>query len=507
MSHEEMTTKADSSLVFALLDTSERIGDPVVAAKYRDFTLSWSRYGYRGKVLEDGSIDRLVERARAQGYRYVFIQGYGHVIRESRSGPGGAPSFGEALDAFLSERELVAAGDIEGDAQTWFGFRPGALLVDLKRHGSLGSPAFDPDDRRPVALPGLSPDLASGRIRSLTPTGSTWRGLPRVPGWAVIASSLSAGLPVTRLDDRILEQSYDLNPDDPDSTRRMRALLGTNLDETRLTGDSGLTDDQRAFLSSIASQVSSARRGVFLWNIESYADVETPPEVWRGPVSTLYSVSSGFKPNRILETHGFDESSRVVYFDYSERALEIRRFMIDEWNGRDFPELCRKIFAAFPAPETYYQLWDGASSEGPRWDEIERAWESELDRWGGASTFASHWERYRRLHHVLVSCDVVADAAPLFDVMVPDERAVLWWSNAFFTVYSNWYRALPERARAYRDWIRAVAERAPSVWLYGSDDTNRNVNGVRAADYHQVLTTLDHDPLEPSGVYRTEIRM
>ena len=42
-----------------------------------------------------------------------------------------------------------------------------------------------------------------------------------------------------------------------------------------------------ASVASFARQASSARRGVFLWNIESYADVETPPEDFRGPISTL----------------------------------------------------------------------------------------------------------------------------------------------------------------------------------------------------------------------------
>ena len=42
----------------------------------------------------------------------------------------------------------------------------------------------------------------------------------------------------------------------------------------------------------------------------------------------------------------------MVFFDYSPNALEVRKFILDEWNGRDFPSFCERIFEAFPAPET-----------------------------------------------------------------------------------------------------------------------------------------------------------
>ena len=36
---------SELNLVFGLLDNSRAIGDSAVAEKYRDFTLSWLRYG------------------------------------------------------------------------------------------------------------------------------------------------------------------------------------------------------------------------------------------------------------------------------------------------------------------------------------------------------------------------------------------------------------------------------------------------------------------------------
>src|SRR5215469_14732308 len=73
----------------------------------------------------------------------------------------------------------------------------------------------------------------------------------------------------------------------------------------------------RGFLADIASLCAKAERGVFVLNYESYDDIPGPPAGFSPPVSTLYCVAAGLKPNRILETHGFDDASRVVFFDYS----------------------------------------------------------------------------------------------------------------------------------------------------------------------------------------------
>ena len=60
-----------------------------------------------------------------------------------------------------------------------------------------------------------------------------------------------------------------------------------------------------------------------------------------GSVFAVARTESGFKPNAILHAHGFGEETEVVFFDYSERALAIRRYLVESWDGTDFPGLVR----------------------------------------------------------------------------------------------------------------------------------------------------------------------
>jgi hypothetical protein len=83
---------------------------------------------------------------------------------------------------------------------------------------------------------------------------------------------------------------------------------------------------------------------------------------------------------------------------------------------------------------------------------------------------------------------------------------VIWWSNAFFSVYSNWFYTAEERRRIYSNWIEALASKAPGLFLYGADSNNISVNFVKARDYWQWYREHGGDALQPGKRHRHELR-
>src|SRR5262249_18625957 len=152
----------------------------------------------------------------------------------------------------------------------------------------------------------------------------------------------------------------------------------------RLNGDDlGLGNDCYRLLQSVSAQVNNARRGVFLWNFEPYDDVTTPPKDFQAPLGTLYIVASGLKPNMPAHSLGMDAKTKVVFFDYSEKALQVRKLMVDEWDGDDYPSFFHYVVKRYPHPETFYQLWAGLTPETIEDADITRMWEDEGRKWGG----------------------------------------------------------------------------------------------------------------------------
>jgi hypothetical protein len=415
-----------------------------------------SRFGYSGPILEDEDLGALLARAHERGYRRCLVQSYGHVLNEVWTSDGGGGDGGfDPLERWLPGRGLAAAGRLLPDGTP----DPGFLLVDLERWHGLGRP-----------------DL------------------------------LSPGEPVAPLPAAAEGAGAHLRPEDPAAAAALRRYLDEGLAGFDPEAPSPFDPAARGFLERVRRLTTSLRRGVFVWNLESYADVEDPPPGFRGPLDCLYSVAAGLKPNRILETHGFDTRTRVVFFDYSEPGLRFRRLLLETWDGRDYPSFVRRLFTSLPPEEAFYLLWEGTTPETVDWDRMEARWRQELDAWGGASVLARHWTRYRGLRHELVHCDLLAERGPLLARLEDRPSAAIWWSNAFFSFVSNWAHPAPERREIYRGFLDELAERAPGLFLYGASSDNVAVNGVRAAPYRDWYRRHGGDELEPGKLHRRELR-
>ncbi len=260
------------------------------------------------------------------------------------------------------------------------------------------------------------------------------------------------------------------------------------------------------FLEGIARQSELGARGVFVLNFESYRDIEVPPPVFQGPVSVLYCVGAGLKPNRLLQTHGYDERTRVVYFDYSARALDFRRLLLTDWDGRRYPDFLRQVLNGTKTSDTHFFLWPGADPKNLDWAEMERLWLAEADRWGGENAIAEHWSRYRELDHEFLQCNILSGQDEMLERMRDENGSVIWWSNAFCTIYSAYHYTLDEKRDFYERWIAKLANKAPRILLYGSDHSNSPVNGISAADYLREYRKQGGDPLGERRLYRYAMR-
>jgi len=310
------------------------------------------------------------------------------------------------------------------------------------------------------------------------------------------------------MDEDLANRSLYLDSRCPSHEQAFAPYLGEGIRAYRRGhGEDDLSTDQAEFLDTVSCQTSQARKGVFLWNIESYADIEASSQAFPGPVSSLYSVAAGFKPNRILATHGFSKATRIVYFDYSPNALAVKQYMIEQWDGDDFPHFIGRLFKRFPTPETYYQLWKDLTPNSLENKDLERQWQHELERWGGETVFRDHWSAYRTLSHEFVGCDVLTNSQPLLSRINDEEGAIIWWSNAFFTMYGNWFYSLDQRQSFYEAWIESLATINPRLHCFGSDYNNSNVNCIQAGSCWDRYRQLDVSSLTPCRLCETEIRM
>lgn len=470
-----------ADLVVGLLKVEDGLHDAQLHDKLRDLTIAWLRFKYAGRILEDAGVDMILGRACEAGSRYCLILTPGDIA--THAWKLGAV---RAIRDWAAERRFLAAGDVLVDERGCLGLSPRRLLVDLERYAELGSPAFGEPMTSPteVALPAEESALVCGSVSGepLRPSGSRGLREPGLAGWNLLHTSLAHDLAVPRFPPELAQTFVSIQPENERQAAALRGLLGSGLAQRELDAET-LSAGQLEFLRGVQRQVRNCQRGIFVWNFEDCRDVDEAPAGFEGPVSTLCSVAAGLKTSRILETHGFDEATALVYFDYSAEALEFKRLLHGEWDGEDYPRFLRYLFEKIPSKRAFYQLWGGYTPEELSWQTVEDAWRREVSRWGGEDVLREHWRRARELRIEYVRCNVLEDQGTLLRHVEDGRSAVIWWSNVFFTFFSNWHYTARERQAIYDAWIRKLAARAPRARVYGNDFNNVPVAGVSVQDY------------------------
>ncbi len=435
----------------------------------RDLTLSWLRFGYQGPVIESDSVDTILETALNEGHDACFIQMPGNIINEEWKLPHWEEAdFYDCLQQILGKNKFLICVNTYGESG-YFAIDKSCFLVDLGMYQKMGCPCFG-EKLRGHKNP-IKPRLTQTELGSdLDKMKEYLDDFPKDEGWGFIEASMASSLWIPQLPDLI-------------SQKRVRVTSNS------LNGGEGIL--QKRFLKSVESQIERGRSGVFLWNIESYQDV---PECKNQTISSkenpesdyirqLYCVAAGFKPNMLLHRHGFNKETVVRYFDYSQQALDIRKILLEEWNGTDYPKFCKTLVKRFPEANTFYQLWNGLTLAQINWNDVECLWEQELAQWGGEDVFQQQWLMQQKLTSKFVHCDVINNPNPLLEEIDNTEGSVIWWSNAFFTISSNWLMSIDQRRERFRYWIQQLAEKTPYCRLYGADHNNTPVNGVDAITY------------------------
>ncbi len=500
------------NLVFGLLDTSQRTANRSRAEQLRSLTISWSRYGYHNLIIEKSSVNEILDEASGLGYKYCLVQAHGHLIAENWH-PNHSPhqDFQTALRNWIGNNDFFVTGHIVERAGEWYGLREDCLLVNLEYYEAFGRPLDRLACESPIEItqptrgPQLKPDETTPLW--LLPSTETVLCSPSLPGWNFIAVSLKNGKTVYNFNESIINHQLNVNSETQSQPAAAAACLATTQPDFQgQAADVFEEGNFQEFLNITSAQMDNATRGVFLWNVESYEDVRIAPPQFRSPLKTLYSVAAGFKPNMILQTHGFDEQTEVVFFDYSRNALEIRKLLHREWDGEDYPAFIKYILDKFPAPETFYQLWAGTSPDNLNWNDVAAYWQEEIDRWGGEHVIKNHWAAYRELKHIYVECNIMTEQDILLAQITRRPDSVIWWSNAFFTVYANRIYTIDERKRMYDNWINGLATANPDIFIYGSDYNNISVNFIQAETYADQYSKSGGDYLNPLKFCQTEIR-
>ena len=211
-----------------------------------------------------------------------------------------------------------------------------------------------------------------------------------------------------------------------------------------------LNYNQKAWLRKLDQQEKIEKDRVYAFNTETLSGEGKRTE----NIDHLFSVAAGFKPLSILHTNGFNDNTKIHYFDWCDASLLYKRELIETWIGVDLHMWLLEHDLKYNFASTYRGNY-------------EPFWQQELQDFGGAEAFKKLWDRYVNLEHNYYKIDIVNEPTNLFNIVKAQEgNKVLWTTNVWSSEMLHWNQG-PDQLKI--KWNKFKSLVPDDLILYGDD--------------------------------------
>tara|TARA_B110000285_G_scaffold224802_1_gene282096 strand:- start:5184 stop:6551 length:1368 start_codon:yes stop_codon:yes gene_type:complete len=422
--------------------------------KLKEITEFFTRFKYFGPVIVKQSVNEVLDEALTHGVDYCVVQSVGHIIKDAL--------FFKHIEKYIKDMNFFVSGHIldkqtensqSPEGQGYYGLHKQCMLVNLKYYKDFDKPVFGNKKASKNEIVAKAERHISNihddyTPVTLKPTEETQVCTPLVDGWNFVNKSLENGLTVYNFHPKIRESKQYVYP----------------------TTSAAALETQLSWINNI---VNYAPTCVFFWNTETYADLKYVNI--KKPIKHLYAVAASFKPNMILNTYGFEDDTKVTFYDYSKQALAFKKMLLNNWDGEDYPAFLRWAKAKYQINET-----GGVETEHQTYEQL---WEREINWWGSEKIIKDHWDRYKNLKHKFIHLDICETPEKLTKNVSIEGESVIWWSNAFHTVGAQYVRGLHGVKICYNEWLKQLSDRNENLWILGKDYLDKPVEGTRIKEY------------------------
>lgn len=443
--------------VVAIYDDRDSIKNKELGDKYKELTeffIRHMKYGIGREFLTGTTVNGILNEALVKNYEYCLLMSVGHFVND--------PSFFKYIESWIDKVDFFVTGHIidrESDNSQknskghYWGLHKQCMIINLKYYEEFGKPHWGDKFISEEQIELVKAKRSKTDIHDdytpifLEPTKETKVCTPYVDGWNFINKSLENGLTV-----------YNFHP----KIRVTKGYAYPNKD----------IDTLKTQLTWINDILVGAPNCVFLWNTENYRDIK----VSEGPkIKKLYAVAAAFKPNFILNKFDFYDDTEIVYFDYSKQSLAFKKLLLEKWDGTDYPDFLKRMKKQYNINETY-----GGNTQDKPYSEL---WKNEILEWGSEEILYEHWQRYKKLKHTFIHCDILDNPEKLINKVDNTTDSYIWWSNAFHTVTAHYTRTLADLKDHYNNnWVNALKLKNENLSCFGTDILHNKIRNRNIKD-------------------------
>lgn len=365
--------------------------------------------------IEANNITQIIEQAGNSDAEYLLMVAMGYTSFDSK--------LVHQMIADAEAGNYALLGHILEDKPAGFyQLHPQCLLVNLNAWRAVGKPdfgGFETLSDRDLPVVERSPiDIHDDYTPTyLKPTSQTKKYTGQLKeGWNLISTLLNGGYSIGNFSNDIRRFKSHMYPEMED-TRFERILAG---EQGVTVEENGPTYGQFRYLRD--TDFAMFKNSVYVFNNDSMR-IDNIAYSKTIRLGTLYAVAAGFKPIQLLTQTDWS-GAKVAYIDYSQPALDFKKWLWENWDGEDYIKAITDYKNINP---NFDANWLFGKDYTPEWDKT-------IEIFGGRESWRIIWAQYKKTPHVFIKTDLFGDYnAMLEDMKSNPGNNIIWYSNSFYT--------------------------------------------------------------------------
>lgn len=409
------------------------------------------------EIIENADLDIILEESSARNSDWIFLVAYGFI--------GFAPIKIYDLIDYAKENDYSILGHILDynlnpyRKKLYYSLHEQCMLISVKDWVASKKPKYqkasyvieqnvcDVIRSESNVHDNYTPHWIKSKNEKITLTGD----LP--DGWGFIDGFCSNDFKIGNIPDNVRELKMHLYPDN--GTELEQILNKTNFVTPK-------EEQQRIWLEN--TEVSHTVNDVYVFNT---CPVEKENFDLK-KIENLYSVASGFKPLLLLNECEWNDKTRIVYFDKSKKALDFKKWLLQNWNGKDYPDIAnyyRKTIDTDINFVWYHTIYDS-----------QQEWQNIIKKFGKESDWLYFWNKYNKLEHDFLEIDLFENFNQLIiDMKKNQKNNLIWFSNIFYSAISLRYFTPQELNNHYQNFYGQLVDNNTTLQILGYDDQGKKI--------------------------------
>lgn len=371
-------------------------------------------------------------------------------------------------DAIAQIQEpVLVLGQLINKKGRYCGLHEQMFIVNLSMYRELGCPKFGGYEGGTKVLANYTAGESihdDYTPKSLIPTPGTVETQTWTCGWSFVSASMNAGLKIHNLPENLRNEKLYAYPDDN------RERLNHNLEmlyqledmpnpqQRRLIGF--LLNKRLGFnpvFQGTGVNLTERDQTVFLLNTEVLLVDRGWTKQNRQPLDAYIGPCAGFLDLASLHAYGSKPETKVIYFDINARAIEVRKRMLEEFDG-DLDRLLPYLneLRTNYGPEKPFHLGN-----------VDKAMAQIFKVFGDKETFQKAWRNLQAKPKEFHQLNLISENRKLLEQVGADSSAVFAISD-IFTGQNELTYGHARIIQHYRSFVEQSA-RHPGLILTGKD--------------------------------------